>query len=415
MATPTSCPICHAPWKPGATVICASCGADLSDPDVQAMAGMTAHSPGASQSMPGIASGSLSVGGFLGLRKETLADGSALRRHAIFGGVPLLLAFALPAVRAAHFEFKDIDPISHEPQYQRIVEFTASWHLVHGAGMLKLVALFFPVFAGLGALGLAFAPRVTAELRAQGLAALGLLGLVFCVGGLGEYGGAPTNPSYVATLGLLVAGVGITVRMLVPQGNAARYAMIAGAGIFLIGLLIPAGDMTTRLPLEFQFRQSQMHINFADAMPLKAIAGGLQKIHWDEVDGFDVRQRSGFVVEMLFLALWLLLPLVALPAAAALGWRRVQGVWDRTGHALRPLAWLVVLYLPLTYALYTFNAMGWSDERAHNFMYGRVRLLAMITPFALWAQFGVAALFTDRVARAVAAAPEPVVRRDAAA
>jgi hypothetical protein len=307
--------------------------------------------------------------------------------------------------------FTGRDPFTDEPHYDKVVEFTASWHLVHGASALRVIGLFFPLVAAIAALVLAFAPKITAEVRAWGLAALGLIGIGLCAGELGEFAATPTNMSYIATLGLLTAGVGVTIRMLMPQESGARWAMLAGATIFVIGLLIPAGDMSTRLPVEFQFRPSQLHLNFDDAMPLKTIAGGLKKIHWDEGELWNSKPRSGFVVEVLFLALWLLLPLIALPAVCALGWRRVQGVWDRTGHALRPLAWLVVLYLPLTYALYTFNATGWSDERAHSVMYGRFRLFLIVIPFALWAQFGSAAVLVDRLRRVLSRAPEPVLQQ----
>lgn len=398
--TPYACPICHAAWR-GNTNQCASCGADLYDPDVQAMAGATAGAPGASQNMPGIASGTLSVGRFLGVSPEGIADGSTLRRYGLFGGISLLVAFVLPALRTVHREFAGTDP-SGNPIIKTASDFTSSWTLLAKGPAL---ALLFPLVAGLLGLAVAFVPRLSRDVRAKLLALCGLAGLVLCVGKLGQYGMAPESLLSLSVLGMVVAGIGMTARMLTPRSDAARWVLIAGAALVVVGYLIPIPDLAARLPLEFQFRPGQLDLDLSNAMPLTAIAGGMKKISYGG--------RSGFAVEVLFVAFFLLLPLVATPAAAWLSWRKQSGVWDKSGHALRPLAWFIVLYLPLSYALYTFNASGWDNEGAASAMFGRARLLFIVTPLALWAQFGLYAAVAGRFQETSAARPVETMRGEA--
>jgi hypothetical protein len=103
-----------------------------------------------------------------------------------------------------------------------------------------------------------------------------------------------------------------------------------------------------------------------------------------------------------FIALWQLLPLALLPAAAALAWSRPAGVWDPRGKLLRPIAWLLVLWAPATWAFYAFNITGWTggdwvlyDELQVRFtdftstvMLGRGRQALVATVYALWTGLG---------------------------
>lgn len=378
MTHPYSCPICKAPWR-GDSPVCASCGADLFDPDVQAMA----QNPADSLKMPATETGTLTVGRVLGVSREGLADGKALRTLGLVGGLLLLAIFFFPAHRTYDF-------YREAGEWKSRAHYDFSWELLD-AGFT--FALFFPLVAGLLGLAVAIVPRLSADVRGRLLAGAGLIGLAACLGPLGEFGEAPTQLLHLTTLGLVVAGTAITGRMLAPHSMAARWGMVAGGVLVLAGFLIPASDATGRVPFEFGFWQGYLDIDFENAMPLLVNLGGL-------------KPKANVV---LFVAAFHLLPLLVLPAAAALAWKKPAGVWDTSGHALRPLAWFVVLYLPLTYALYVFTAMGWGsgtyetyqlskqlEERWESALFGRVRLAVIATALTLWAQFGLLAALLAR-------------------
>lgn len=378
-----ACPICQKPWRSD-TSICAACGADLYDPDVQALAGQ-AFSAGDSLRMAAAEAGALSVGKILGLRQETLVDGSGLRKLAGLGGVLLLLAFVAPALREFDFVWRG-------DHWKPKASYFMSWELLRDG---PVVALLYPLLAGLVGLAVALVPRLSGAVRGQILAATGLIGVVLCLGPLGDYGYAPTQAATLTTLGVVVAGVSIAARMLLPHSMPARWGLVAGGGLFLLGLLIPAGDLSARLPFEYLRYSDYLELEFEGTVPLIGLLKGI---------------KPG-ASEVLFMSAWHLLPLFALPAAAIFAWRKPGGVWDKGGYALRPLAWVLVLYIPLTYALYTFMAVGGgagglkAQQQLESALIGRARLGVISFALLLWAQFGLlAALIGQRKAGAPATA-----------
>jgi hypothetical protein len=194
---------------------------------------------------------------------------------------------------------------------------------------------------------------------------------------------APTQVATLVTLGVLLGGVAAAARALLPGSMPARWALVVAGLLVAAGLLIPVEDLTPRLPYDYAFYAQWLEVDVADAVPLAAIAKGVDR-------------RA---VGVFFVAVWMLVPLVLVPAVAALGWKRPEGVWDKDGLALRPLTWLLVLYLPILYALMAFSATGWDDQLSQSAMIGRLRLFVIALPLALWAQLGfLAVLVTARPA-----------------
>ncbi len=376
--------MCDAPWR-GDGNLCKSCGADLYDPDVQAFAGGKA--PGSvplgtddpSQQAAADAAGMLGAGQVAGVRLEGLLDGTALRRLGVIGGMMLLVAFVLPAVR-------DYERVFVHGDWGYVGSYRYSWDLLVGGNAL---ALLFPLVAGLLGLVVAFVPGLSTPVRASLLGAAGLIGLVLCLGQLGSYGMAPTSTATLTTLGAILAGIGMAARVLLPQSTPARWTLVAASVVFTAGMLIPVGDLSPRLPFDYSFYGDWLGADLTDAVPVATIASGVD------------RRAMG----LFFVAVWMLLPLVLFPAAAYLSWRRPQGVWDKDGLALRPLSWLIVLYLPLLYGLMAFSAGGWDDQASKSAMLGRIRLFVVCLPLVLWSLFGfLGALLSRLPARATAPA-----------
>jgi hypothetical protein len=96
--------------------------------------------------------------------------------------------------------------------------------------------------------------------------------------------------------------------------------------------------------------------------------------------------------QIFFSSFWALVPIVLAPGAAALAWPRARGsAWDKSGLAVRPLAWLLILYVPLAYALWTFTFLGWDGPSLGSLALARLRETALTIPLALWVAFGGAA------------------------
>jgi hypothetical protein len=383
------CPVCEAPWRSD-TNVCTSCGADLYDPDVQAFA--QGRAPGtvpvgandpAREAASGDA-GTLGAGQILGVRAEGLADGSALRRLGVVGGLALLVAFVLPALR--EFEREGARWIGDDWHFVGILKF--SWDLM---GQGHALALVYPLVAGVGGIALGLVPGLSPAWRGKLLALLGLVGIVVSAGPLGTYALAPTDLATLPTLGILVAGGAMAWRMLAPGSVRARQALVAAGVIFVVGMVLPVADLAPRLPFDYSF--DRLNVELAHAVPVVQIARGL-----------DRRALALF-----FVAVWLLAPLVLVPAAAALSWRKPRGVWDKDGLALRPLAWVLVLYLPILYALMAFSATGWEDQLSKSAVLGRTRLILVVAPFALWAQLGMLAALVAGAAK-VHQVPEAATR-----
>jgi len=114
-----------------------------------------------------------------------------------------------------------------------------------------------------------------------------------------------------------------------------------------------------------------------------------------------------------FSSIYLLLPLVLLPAGAALAWAKSEGAWDTRSMIIKPIAWIAVLYVPLGYALFTFNLFGMDgqlvridghviswDDFSSAALLGRCRLLALSTGFALWATLPIVGVAKHMASRA---------------
>ena len=244
-----------------------------------------------------------------------------------------------------------------------------AWSLLSGGHAL---ALLYPLVAGLLAIVVAIAPRVPALARTTVLAVLGLAGVAACLGGHGRMALTPETVLTVSSLGVLVAGVALALRILAPTSRSARGALAVGCALALGGLLLPAHALGRQFPGEFTAYARLLHFRVHDAIPLQAILGALDR-------------RAAPV---LFLGLWAGLPMLVLPLAIGFAWPQPGGPWDKAAPLLRPLGYLIVLHLPLAYALYAFNMTGWTDVGAEAAFLPRARLALLALPLALLAQAG---------------------------
>jgi hypothetical protein len=310
--------------------------------------------------------GALGAGHHLGVTVENLGDGRSARRFAIVGALLCVIGFVMPAVRL--WETEPPAYWGDEPKVHGYYRFSWDlWHEGHG------LALAWPLVAAVLALVAALAPRLPAVWRFGLIAVAGLGGLALSLGQLGGYGMAPTETRTIAMFALVLAGASLWARLLWPASVPVRRALIAAAALLWIGMLIPVQDVAKLLPFDYSANADVIDLDLASRhMPLVAIAKGVDKR----------------LSAMLFVALFLLVPLVALPAAAALAWKQPRGIWDKAGLGLRPLAWLLTFYVPLLYGLMAFSATGWDDELSKSALIGRMRLTVLVAPFFVWAQLG---------------------------
>ena len=348
-----TCPICRQPNPPD-NHLCLSCGADFSDPDVTAMA------PGDSSQLPQSslgAAGEMAEDRFIAISYAGLTEGNALRRLALVGGLVFLAAFFIPTT----------------------VDFRSWLGPLAGLDKGPTLAVLFPLLAAALGLAMALVGKLDNWVRAAVLVGVGLLGLFLCLPPLGKFAGAPYKLLPVYTVGLLCAGAALAMRMYNPRSRDARYAAIAAAVIVAIGMVIPVGESHRALAIEFP---SYADSEFGDMALASAYWKGLTR---------DMMVRM--------LSLYGLLPLIALPLAAALAWPTPRGVWDKYAVALRPLAWLAALYIPLAFALLVFNVDGWSEftslvarDQWDNFsealLIGRARLVVLSLFLVLWVEIG---------------------------
>ncbi len=361
----TTCPICRQP-NPPTNHMCSSCGADFTDPDVQAM------KPGDSATLPSSSlgeAGALAADRFLGIA-ITDPEGSGLRKLALIGGIVLAATAFVPVTVDFSHWLGPRAALSQGPT----------------------LAVLFPLLAGAAGIAMALVGRIDNWVRAAVLAGLGLCGFALCLPPLGELAGAPFSRSFPVLLqivALLAAGAALALRVCRPRSRDARYGVIAGTVLVVIAMVIPIGEAVRALPIEFS-----LYINhpFTDTSLVSAYAKGFDH---------DMMVRV--------LALWSLLPLLLLPLATALAWPVPGGVWDRTSTVVRPLSWLVALFIPLGFALMVFNVAGWNefqnvvirghwvtfDDFTQSLLVGRARLAVLATFFALWVELG-AVVIHDR-------------------
>ncbi|HUS65236.1 MAG TPA: hypothetical protein VMZ28_11865 [Kofleriaceae bacterium] len=352
------CPLCQT-QNPKDAMRCRSCGADFADPDVIALGGGAAAMP---ESAVGEA-GSLSASRFLRFSLDELVTGDAARRLAIAGIVLLAVGFIAPLT---------VD-------YRELV---LPWK-VATEGKAYSLFVFAPVAAIVAGLVLAFAPGLPARARAGALAPIGLLGLA-TLPFLGRFAGAPQAPLALAPLFVSLAAAAVALRLHDPASRRARLALAVATGLTVVAFFVPFSDAFRVLPTEVRF-----WLREPDALSTGSTAGAY----------FEVWNSDPNV---LFICLMGILPLLLLPAALALAWQKPSGVWDRAGMALRPIGWVLVLYLPLSYLLAAFNLTGMDfpgrvstgdyissfEHFARTTMMGRLKLAALAAGYGLWAALG---------------------------
>lgn len=311
---------------------------------------------------PEIAGGSLAHSKTLGFSEDSLVDGTGIRKLAMIGLLPLIAGFLLPI-------------------HDNFVDSTSAWSALDRG---PSIALLFPLVAIV--LGLvAFLAPLSSWVRSAILMSAGAFGLA-SLPFLGEFSGSPEKFMPLILLGTLIAGWGLVLRSLDAQADMPRRILIAGAVLTLIGFLIPMSSAGQSLPIEVRFF---LHGEMGSSSPLGAYS--------------EAFNRSPMVAFSVF---YLFLPLVLLPIAAVIAYPKPSGAWDKMGLILKPITWIIVLYIPIGFVLFLLNMMGGDgteyviidkhyisdDEFRSGAMYGRLRQLLLATSFALWAVVPVVSL-----------------------
>lgn len=358
-----NCPICGR-WIPAGSARCPACGADLKDPDVLRL---IAAPPAPAKAPTGVGEGALANDRFLGMTGAGIADGSSLRRLALAGAALLAIGGLFPL---------DLD-------------FTRARFPLGALGDGPRAALLVPLILALAGAAVALPRRgqIPPIAVAGLLAAGGLVELTLGLTPLGASAWTPTSLPVLTWLGVATAGVGVSLRILRPTDPWARWIVVAGAAIWLLGGLVPHDDVGPLLLGEMRW-------------VCNAPGGCEGSVHgtaWDAV---------GLHALVQFLGLALLLPLVLLPLAALLAFRRPTGLWDTAGNTLRAVGFGIVLWLPLVFAIAAFNVWGWPDGRvrvpdhgwiafddfSRALLLGRIRLTLLSAGAILWLTAGATAL-----------------------
>lgn len=361
-----NCPLC-ARFLPEGSRRCTSCGADFLDPDVLKM--IQAPKPAvpavASSDVRRIGAGGLSIDRFLGMTSAGIADGTSLQRVGLFGAACLLVGFLIPI---------DLDYRGSEMPLAV---------LDRGPRAALLVPLILALAGGVVSLlkrG-AVPPIVVAGLLAAG----GLVELVLGITPFGRAAGAPTSLPILTWSGVLVAGVGVSIRILRPADPFAKWIALAGTILFLGGSLLTHADVQTLVPLEYLQMATE-----------DGLDGSILGLAWDALgDSFTLVHGATT-----------LLAAVLLPVATALAFRAPHGVWDGAGNVLRAVGLAIVLWLPLGFLAGILNVFGWPsggfydgdrvismDALTNALRLGRVRLLLLSLGASLWVTAGSAALY----------------------
>ncbi len=358
---PITCPICSNRNPPG-DLRCLKCAADLTDPDVLAMA------PGDSIEMPQSSLGEigqLSSDKFFGVSRAKLLEGGALRTISLLGGVALILAFLIPIPN---------DPVR------------GKWYMSWSVGKeYSGWAFWFPLLFGAGGIALAFVPKPERWIRAIILAAMSLFGMLFIMPRLAKAGVGFTSMMPLFSLGLIAAAVAMTLRVYFPLEKPPRLAIIVAAAITIVGMVIPMSIAGKVMPIEF--------VRFTGKMWKDTSLAG---VAWESMD-MDMMVR--------LLSLYIMVPLLLFTGAAVAAWPVPGGVWDKTSFFVRPVAWAVVLYLPFQKMLLVFNVTGWNETRygfkiakqfskiTNAMMISRMRMILLATVFMMWAVFSAVVIY----------------------
>lgn len=295
------------------------------------------------------------------MSRDGLEDGSATRKLALFGALMLLAAFFIPVSTT----YRDS---------------LFAWQAAKSA---PAIALLFPALAAFMALAAAFAPLQNWQ-RSLTLVIVGMIGIV-TLPFLGSLSGSPEKLMIAISLGMVVGAWGLILRCLDSQSQLARKLIAGGALLAIIGFFIPMAASDTAIPVELRF---YLHGKVGDASPFKIYT--------------TVFNKDPLVF---FSTVYLLVPLLLLPIAAAVAWPTPKEAWDKMAIFVRPIAWLVVLYLPIGFALYAFNLLGnevtsviidghylsW-EEFSSAALQGRFRLLLLAAGFSAFATLPIVGL-----------------------
>ena len=324
------CPICERP-NPDYAPYCQACGADLKDPDVLALAGApTVTAPGAEAS--------LASDRFLGVSASGLADGKSITKLLWIGGVVLAATFLVPI----------------DPDFKGL---SMPWSLL-GDG--RSLTLLLPIILGAAGVELAvLGGRVPRIARAAYLVVAGIAVMLVALPRVAptpdalehwkeklDFFAAPSRPPWILWFGALIAGVGISARVLRPLDRNARWVIAGGFAVVVLSFFVGTTSWPERLPFEFSIYLWN-----------KAGPGSLFSV-------FKTGLADDFTVR--FLSLWHLLLPVGIAGAFALAFRRPAGPWDTKGSGLRVLGYVLVLYVAVTALLYAFNIAGWSPPNADS-------------------------------------------------
>jgi hypothetical protein len=362
-----TCPICDRENARDARR-CKSCGADFEDAELaeqigRPVGGMTDDD------------GDINLLGdrYLGIRWLGLEGGSDLRLIALIGAVFFGIAAILPV---------NLDYTSAK----------ASWSLLSKGPTFALVL---PAICAV--LGIALATplgRILPPAAVAGtLVAGGFAVLLFGLAPLGRSCGLPEKTAWFLALGYPIAAAGIAVRAMKPKDAYARWLVVGGAVLVIIGMALPHTDARPILPAEYQLVMKDR-----DLMDKSLLTASLA--------GFDHH------LAVRFLSIWHLFGMLLVVAAAALTLATPKGPWDTFGLVLRPMGVALVFMIPLTTALYMINIMGaptfdevygygsyltW-DEFSDALFAGRARMLVLTIPAAIWTATGLAGLWATVVA-----------------
>jgi hypothetical protein len=232
----------------------------------------------------------------------------------------------------------------------------------------------------LAAVGLAVAipKRGVPKVAIAGLLfAGGLLELLAGLTPFGEGAATATDVPVLLWLGAVTAGVGVCLRVVRPNDPAAAWIVLGGTVTFVVGGLLPFGDVSAQLPFEFLAMAGR-----------EGLDGSILGLSYDALGAGTLLFSLGLVV---------LAAAAALPLATLLAFRRPAGLWDAPGNALRALGTFVVLWIPLTYATAAFNLSGWVAEGLPYRQ--RIQLAVLAAGAVLWVTAGAVALLVEVRAR----------------
>ncbi|MBK9037437.1 MAG: hypothetical protein IPL61_40370 [Myxococcales bacterium] len=361
------CPICDRDNDLDARR-CKACGADFEDPEVAAQLVRPIRAgTSADDDEP-----NLSGDRYLGVRWIGLEVGGDLRKIALLGGI----AFAVAA----------LVPIALDLQHVKAV-----WSVLGSGPTFVLVVPFVLALVGI-ALATPLGKRVPPAVVAAVLALGGALTIGLVVARQGGTSALSTRTWWGPWFGVAIMGAGLIIRILRRRDPYARWIVLGGAAIALIGMIVPFTDSRVALPAEYE-----LFLRGRDLVDTSIASASSE--------GFEGAPMVRFI------SIWhlALFPLVGVAAGFALGMSK--GPWDSSGLVLRPIGWALVFWLPASLALYTINIMGWHgyDYARWNGQYydwekfttalffGRARLLFVTIPAAAWLSVGLAGLYANLV------------------